>query len=318
MPVSAPVYLNQYSTSPAGVSFVTASVTVTNGDLVIILLTDVDGNDISSVTQGFSATSWTVGAGGGTTYGTTAFNLAYAHCQATASGSGTITVTLAGGAFNRVNCHIYRVPAGFNTSTPIAQAKRYSQTSPLTSGSNITGTFDSAPSANSALLTLAVAAAQNYDWDVLTGWTEGSESYGGTIPTHSAYDTGSTSTSFGATLAVGTQDDIAAVLGIEIQEAPTQTHYYGIYSSGNGAGATDANVKAGTGTGIITSGSQGSVASGTEQQFAVSGLAPNTTYDLEWVASNASGDTRGTSVSFTTKKEAGKIVILTPPPIVRT
>lgn len=98
----------------------------------------------------------------------------------------------------------------------------------------------------------------------------------------------------------------------------TVTHYYGVYTSGNGSSATDADVKAGTGTGIVASGSQADVASGTEQQFTVSGLAPNTAYDLEWVANDGTNDTRATQQTFTTKLANGQVVTLSPPPIVRT
>lgn len=103
--------------------------------------------------------------------------------------------------------------------------------------------------------------------------------------------------------------------------AETQTvtveHYYAIYTSGNGGSATDANVKAGTGTGIVTSGSDTAVDSGTAAEFTATGLAPNTSYDLEWVASDGTNDTRATTTTFSTKKEHGKVVILPPPPIVR-
>ncbi len=95
------------------------------------------------------------------------------------------------------------------------------------------------------------------------------------------------------------------------------THYYAVYTDGNGASASDANVKAGIGTGIVTSGSQAGVVSGTEQEFTISGLTANTSYDLEWVASDGSNDTRGTQVNFRTKLATGSVTVLSPPPIVR-
>jgi hypothetical protein len=95
------------------------------------------------------------------------------------------------------------------------------------------------------------------------------------------------------------------------------THYYGVYTNGNGASATDANVKAGTGTGYVTSGNQADVSPGTEQSFTISGLTADTQYDLEWVATDAGGDTRGTAVNFRTKRATGSIVVAVPPPIVR-
>lgn len=98
-------------------------------------------------------------------------------------------------------------------------------------------------------------------------------------------------------------------------------HYYAIYTSGNGSSATDANVKAGTGTGYVTGGSDLSVTEGVEKTFTATGLSSDTQYDLEWVSTNSGGDvdgdTRGASVSFRTKRASGSITVLTPPPIVR-
>lgn len=95
------------------------------------------------------------------------------------------------------------------------------------------------------------------------------------------------------------------------------THYYAIYSTGNGGAATDANVKAGTGTGVITSGSQGAVTEGVEQIFTATGLSPSTVFDLEWVVNDGTSDVRASTTTFRTKAATGSVIILSPPPIVR-
>ena len=91
------------------------------------------------------------------------------------------------------------------------------------------------------------------------------------------------------------------------------THYYAVYTDGNGSSATDANVKAGTGTGVVTSGNTTS----NPATVTISGLTANTAYDLEWVASNAGGDTRATQVNFNTKLATGAIAVITSAPVVR-
>lgn len=95
------------------------------------------------------------------------------------------------------------------------------------------------------------------------------------------------------------------------------SHYYALYTQGNGATATDAQVKAGTGTGLVTSGSATGVASGTAQPFTLTGLAPNTTYDLEWVLNDGTNDTRASTTALRTKPAKGSTVVLLQPPIVR-
>lgn len=96
------------------------------------------------------------------------------------------------------------------------------------------------------------------------------------------------------------------------------THYYAIYTNGNGASATIDNIKAGTGTGVVTSGNSSGHASGEAVSFQATGLSGSTNYDLEYVVSNGSVDTRSSAtVNFRTMAATGSIVISTPQPIVR-
>jgi uncharacterized protein YcnI len=94
-------------------------------------------------------------------------------------------------------------------------------------------------------------------------------------------------------------------------------HYYTIYQDGQGASASDADVKAGTGTGAVTSASDLSVTSGVAKEFTATGLAPSTEYDLEYVVSDGTSDTRASTTNFRTKAQTGSVVINTPGPIVR-
>ena len=97
----------------------------------------------------------------------------------------------------------------------------------------------------------------------------------------------------------------------------TVTHYYAIYTDGNGGSATDANVKAGTGTGVVTSGNQADVDLDVAQSFTATGLTASTDYDLEWVINDGSTDVRASTTNFTTKAATGTVTVLTPPPVVR-
>jgi len=100
--------------------------------------------------------------------------------------------------------------------------------------------------------------------------------------------------------------------------AGTIDHYYAVYTSGNGASATNAQVIAGTGTGAVTSGSQTGVSDATEQTFTATGLAPSTLYDLEYVVSDGgTNQTRAATTTFRTKSVTGSVVTLPLPPIVR-
>lgn len=93
-------------------------------------------------------------------------------------------------------------------------------------------------------------------------------------------------------------NQMAAVMLVYSPATPTVTHYYGIYTSGNGPSASIANIKAGAGTGFVAGGNT-TVDTGLQATFNPTGLTPNTAYDMEYVMTSGT-DTRAASTAFRT------------------
>lgn len=72
---------------------------------------------------------------------------------------------------------------------------------------------------------------------------------------------------------------------------PPVYHYCTVYEAGNGAAATDAQVKAGTGTGAVTTAS-GVADEDADLDLEITGLTPGVKYDIEYVISDGTNDTR--------------------------
>lgn len=313
-------YLDRGNNNNPGISSVSleASISPTANAFVYFLISYYESSGstqdaVSGITTNFTTQVSPAQIGSVTPVGSSNVTAEIWYCQAAATpGSGTPSISFSPAIDSpRVFCYeVTSFSAVDHTNTQIVSS--------AASGTDTTGNFAVAPASGSELLQIVCGSTESSSITMDTGWTDTGEGLAaGSHPSNGASAAGSNGTGMGGTFGTTITGGRVAY-ALEVADgAITYTHYYGVYTSGSGSSATDANVKAGTGTGYVTSGSQAGVASGTEQAFNVSGLAPNTAYDLEWVANDGTTDTRATSTPFRTKPAKGTTVITSPPPIVR-
>lgn len=218
--VATPSELATGSDNLGATTTITSGSSTPTGDSLVVAV--VYFRSVSTPT--FSGFSSTFSTGGWTTavssalWGSNEVRVAIGWAVADSSpGSGTVTATTSSN-FQAARIGVYEISSGYGT--PMAQVASGGTSATHTAGTDFTEDFASAPASSSLLISGIAHSPNNTDTDPLTGWTAlGTQFGGGNLIAMTAYDTGSTATSFGGTPLFSDQTAGVAVAAIEIPEA---------------------------------------------------------------------------------------------------
>lgn len=219
MPVATPTELGTGSSNSTASSIATSSLSPSANALVVAVAFSRGATAFSAFSSAFSTGGWTT-LGGDTSYGSNDVKCLIGWAITTGSpGTGAVTATWGAGV-NSPRVGVYEVATGYDATTPIAQFKNAGTATTVTTDSDFTGTFDSAPASTSVLICGICSSPNNIDHDALTGWTEfATAMLGGSLPSIVSYDSGSTSTTFGGTILYVDQTAGVVSSAVEIQES---------------------------------------------------------------------------------------------------
>lgn len=200
----------------AGATLDSGSFTPTAGALMIALAPSRTANSRASVTftSGFGTVSGWTTATTYTEYGSALVATTIGWAIADGSpGAGVVTGTWSG-TVNGRQLYVVEVASGFDTSSPIRQAKNDG----AASGTSLTDDFSSTPLSGSLLLSVGAGNPTLVSTAPDTSWTELDEETNSGMSSNVQYVAGSNGTQYGISFGATDETGGIAIAAIEIQE----------------------------------------------------------------------------------------------------